>query len=98
MSGFLDPVGQVAHKVKEEVAVWHADDLKKKKKKHIITTLNFSSTLQRINLWYLICDLNKKAETLRRFKHQASRNVVAEVFGLGARLHFEHLRMQNGPT
>lgn len=27
MSGFFDPVGQVPYKVKEEVAIRHADDL-----------------------------------------------------------------------
>ena len=29
LSGFFDPVGQVSHKVKEEVPIWNTDDLGK---------------------------------------------------------------------
>ena len=31
MSGFLDPVGEVPHKVEEEVAIRNADDLQSQK-------------------------------------------------------------------
>ncbi len=31
MSGFLDPVSQVPHKVEEEVAIGHTDDLENQK-------------------------------------------------------------------
>lgn len=35
MSGFLDPVRQVPHKVEEEVAIRHTDDLENQKKLHV---------------------------------------------------------------
>lgn len=33
---------------------------------------------------HLVSDLDKETEALSRFEHQASRDVVAEIFGFGA--------------
>lgn len=33
VSGFFDPVSQVPHKVKEKVAIWHADNLREKERR-----------------------------------------------------------------
>lgn len=136
MSGFLDPVSQVPHKVEEEVTIRHTDDLENQRKitklavymlfKYVYksdvsqkaqrstftssVTLNLGLFLSRVKhsvvsdyvvmvlvacRWtgvHLVSDLYKQTEAFGRFEQETSGDVVAEIFGLGARLHFKHLQ------
>lgn len=53
MSGFLDPVSQVPHKVEEEVAIGHADDLENHNHKLSIRHLNMFICASTMNNDYI---------------------------------------------
>lgn len=95
MSGFLDPVSQVSHKVKEEVAIRHTDDLHNQKPSlSHLNVCDVSQPMAGVTSAHLVGDLHEQTETFRWFEQQTPGDVVAEVFGFGARLHFKHLEEQ----
>lgn len=88
----------MSHKVKEEIPLWHTDHLQS-------THTNVCSGLTinciavghegGINVFHLVWDFHKEAETFSRLEQQPAWDVLTEIFCSGARLHLEGLHVSH---
>jgi hypothetical protein len=97
--GFLYPVGEMANKIEEEVTFRHADYCTQQEKQfeamveenNMVVRWNYGSA-RIVNTF--VSDLHKQTKTFRILQAEMISNVLTEVLGSGARVHFKGLQAE----
>lgn len=97
--GFLYPVGEMTNKIEEEVTFRHADYCTQQEKQfeamvegiNMVVRWNYRSA-RMVNTF--VCDLHKQTKTFRILQAEMISNVLTEVLGSCARVHFKRLQVE----